>query len=295
MAPSRRARGAAVPARLSGSSGNATATGVVEAGLLPTMATETLSQSSTADKEKSNRRRPDSCQPTLGKHGAQRMPPNGLDAESGQSAEVPVIFDYGSDDADLLTTSPLPSFQRADEQMRGRMPSFGPDDPCQAYVPADAMRNSIGEREQGDIVSIVVQTLCTALGVADLAGLRSFLSSGNSAETPPRFPLEDETEPEYTKREGGCLLRSGASESIGQPAKSLQRIHMQSAVPMLAAVPHSTVKSKWVEPEHIEKLSAQTDDFDWWFYQMHMHLNDCGISEPLDRLHFTRRHCEPSF
>ena len=39
----------------------------------------------------------------------------------------------------------------------------------------------------------------------------------------------------------------------------------------------SQSKAHWVVPSHIDKLSASTSDFDWWFKEMREHLDACGI------------------
>ena len=52
---------------------------------------------------------------------------------------------------------------------------------------------------------------------------------------------------------------------------------------------------KWQTPTHFERLDAETSDFDWWFREMHLHLDSCCITRQEYWMHFYRLHCQPEF
>ena len=153
-------------------------------------------------------------------------------------------------------------------------------------------------RRDGDVDTSarVLAQICDTLGVPNLEGLKTLLSVGAQVPVGKESTIIEEDEPDYLRRDRGCLIGGAGAYREARPMRP-QGGSMTTATdrPVLAAFSHSVVKSKWVEPEHFGRLDSQTEDFDWWFYQMHTHLNDCGIMDEMDRMHFTRRYCVPDF
>ena len=54
-------------------------------------------------------------------------------------------------------------------------------------------------------------------------------------------------------------------------------------------------KGQWVIPTHIDKLAANTPDFDWWFKEMREHLDACGIRNQDEWIDHYRVHCNSDF
>ena len=157
--------------------------------------------------------------------------------------------------------------------------------------------NQLHEPEmRDDITERVVKRLCGALGVSDLSTLQLFVAKDCNQTAASAATQLEISEPDYISRDVGCLRStSTVSQEINHPRRPPVADAAGSQQQVLATFSHSVVKSKWVDPEHIEKLNSQTEDYDWWFYMMHTHLNNCGIIEKYDRLHFTRRYCDDDF
>ena len=58
----------------------------------------------------------------------------------------------------------------------------------------------------------------------------------------------------------------------------------------------SQIKGKWIVPKTIDPMSKDTKDFDWWFYQMEMHLvHVCQITRPKECVRCLWGHCSSIF
>ena len=54
-------------------------------------------------------------------------------------------------------------------------------------------------------------------------------------------------------------------------------------------------RGRWITPKDIAKMCDETEDYDWWFAQMHEHLDACHLYEPRERVNWLVTYTEPAF
>ena len=84
--------------------------------------------------------------------------------------------------------------------------------------------------------------------------------------------------------------KQDSDEEARQPVTWHEAVMMASQNKVVKAL-----MGKWQTPTHFGPLLAETLDFDWWFREMHLHLDACCITRQEYWMHFYRLHCNPEF